>query len=266
MAQREKLFAFIARQSMPRRATLAGALCLARLETALEDYPAAIDAYAKAIHVRPEQKDLYESKAGLEERLYRLDDAVADYEQLYKLSYRDPQWMVKEAEARARQGRNADAVKALEQAWITGRPANASNHAEVAERLEKWDLLDDARNYADQCVALRGADLLVNAEDQSCVAIYARVMARLRQTDAAFTRLAVARQQAESVPLTAVAGQVVKEGFSAITSDDWRKQRVQQRTEQAKSGFAQVLKTMAEVVGAIRCAGGESAICRMVAD
>ena len=125
---------------------------LARLETALEDYPAAIEAYGKAIRVRPEQKDLYESKADLEERLYRLDDAVADYEQLYKLSYHDPQWMVKEAEARARQGRNADAVKALEEAWIAGRPAAASNYVEVATRLEQWGLLDEARNYAEKCV------------------------------------------------------------------------------------------------------------------
>ncbi|MFZ1083368.1 MAG: hypothetical protein WAN35_00230, partial [Terracidiphilus sp.] len=223
-------------------------IVLARLDTALEDYPAAMEAYAKAIHVRPEQKDLYESKADLEERLHRLDDAVADYEQLYKLSYRDPRWMVKEAEARARQGRNADAVKALEQAWIMGRPAHATDYAEVATRLEKWDLLDEARNYSDQCVTLAGVDILVNPEDQSCVTIYARIMARLRQTDAAFTRLAIARQQAESVPLTAVAGQVMKEGFSAITSDDWRKQRIHQRAEQAKSGFAQALKTMAEVV------------------
>ena len=150
---------------------------------------------------------------------------------------------------RARQGRNADAVKALETAWITGRPQRASNHAEVAARLEKWNLLEDARNYADQCATIAGAELLVDPENQSCVAIYARVMARLRLTDAAFSRLAIARQQAESVPLTAVAQQVVKEGFSAITSEDWRKQRIRQRTEQAKSGFAQALKTMAEVAG-----------------
>jgi tetratricopeptide (TPR) repeat protein len=115
-------------------------IVLARLETALEDYPAAIEAYGKAIRVRPEQKDLYESKADLEERLYKLDDAVADYEQLYKLSYRDPQWKVKVAEARARQGRNADAVKALDDAWIQGRPPRATNYVEVATRLEQWGL------------------------------------------------------------------------------------------------------------------------------
>jgi tetratricopeptide (TPR) repeat protein len=247
--QREKLLDFYRKtvDAAPRDARWS--ILLARLETALEDYPATIDAYAKAIHVRPEQKDLYESKADLEERLYRLDDAVADYEQLYKLSYHDPQWMVKEAEARARQGRNAEAVKALEAAWITGRPPRATNYVEVATRLEHWGLLDDARNYAEQCVTIAGADLLVSPGTQSCATIYAQIMARLRQSDAAFTRLALARMQAESVPLTAVAEQVLKDGFGAITNEDWRRQRVQQHTEQAKSAFAQALKSMAEVAG-----------------
>jgi tetratricopeptide (TPR) repeat protein len=247
--QREKLLSFYRKtvEASPRDARWS--IVLARMETALEDDPAAIEAYAKAIHVRPEQKDLYESKADLEERLYKLDDAVADYDALYKLSYRDPQWRLKAAEARARQGRNADAVKALEEAWITGRPPRATNFVEVATRLEQWGLLNEARNYAEQCVTIAGADLLVEPGDQACAVVYARIMARLRQSDAAFTRLAVARQQAESIPLSAVADQVVKKGFGAITNEDWRRQRIQQRTGQAKTGFAQALRTMAAVVG-----------------
>jgi tetratricopeptide (TPR) repeat protein len=224
-------------------------IVLARLETALEDYPAAIEAYGKAIHVRPEQKDLNELKADLEERLHRLDDAVADFEQLYKLSYHDPQWMMKAAEARARQGRNADVVKALEEAWIAGRPVKPANYFEVATRLEQWGLLDEARKFAEQGVDTAGPELLADAANQPGAVIYARIMARLRQSDAAFTRLAVARQQAESVTLSVVAQQVVKEGFSAITDEDWRKQRVVERTAQAKSGFAQALRSMAAVTG-----------------
>jgi tetratricopeptide (TPR) repeat protein len=247
--QREKLLSFYRKtvEASPRDARWS--IVLARLETALEDYPAAIEAYAKAIHVRPEQKDLYVSKADLEERLYKLDDAVADYDALYKLSYRDPQWRLKAAEARARQGRNADAVKALEEAWIAGRPPRATNFVEVATRLEQWGLLDEARNYAEQCVTIAGLDLLVEPGDQACALIYARIMARQRQSDAAFTRLAVARRQAENVPLSAVAEQVVKEGFGAITNEEWRRQRIQQRTEQAKSGIAQALRAMAAVAG-----------------
>jgi tetratricopeptide (TPR) repeat protein len=247
--QRDKLVKFYGKtvEASPRDARWS--IVLAQLETALEDYPAAVDAYAKAIRVRPEQKDLYQSKADLEERLYKLDDAVADYDQLYKLSYHDPQWRVKTAQARARQGRNADAVKALDEAWIQGRPPRATNYVQVATQLEQWGFLDDARTYAERCVEIAGPDLLVEPGDQQCAVAYARVMARLRQSDAAFTRLAMARQQAENVSLTMVTQQVVKQGFSAVTDDEWRKQRVAERTKEAKSGFAQALRAMAMVVG-----------------
>ena len=247
--QRDKILDFYRKtmDASPRDARWS--IVLARIETALEDYPAAIDAYAKAIRVRPEQKDLYESKADLEERLRKLDDAVADYEQLYKLSYRDPQWMVKVAEARARQGRNAEAVKALEEAWITGRPQTAANYFKVATQLEQWAMLDDARHYAGQGVDAAGSELLVDAGNQQGAAIYARIMARMRQTDAAFTKLAVARMHAEDVPLVAVVQQVQKDGLGAITAEEWRKQRITQRREQAQTGFAQSLHAMAAVVG-----------------
>jgi tetratricopeptide (TPR) repeat protein len=247
--EREKLIHFYGKtvEASPRDARWS--IVLARLETALEDYPAAIEAYGKALRVRPEQKDLYQVKADLEERLYKLDDAVADYEQLYKLSYRDPQWKVKAAEARARQGRNADAVKALDEAWIQGRPQRATNYMDVATRLEQWGLLDDARSYAERCAELAGPDLLVEPGNQSCAVVYARVMARLRQTDAAFTRLAIARQQAENVSLAMVTQQVAQQGLSAVTNEEWRKQRLAERTAQAKSGFAQALRAMATVVG-----------------
>ena len=246
--EREKLINFYRKtvETSPRDARWS--IVLARLETALEDYPVAIEAYGKALRVRPEQKDLYEAKAGLEERLYKLDDAVADYEQLYKLSYRDPQWKVKAAEARARQGRNADAVKALDEAWIEGRPPRALNFDNVATRLEQWGMLDEARGYAERCAELAGPELLVQPGNQSCAVDYARVMARLRQTDAAFTRLAIARQQAENVSLAMVTQQVAQQGLSAVTNEEWRKQRVTERTAQAKSGFAQALRAMAMVV------------------
>jgi tetratricopeptide (TPR) repeat protein len=246
--QGDKLVKFYSKtvEASPRDARWS--IVLARLETALEDYPAAIEAYGKAIRVRPEQKDLYQSKADLEERLYKLDDAVADYDQLYKLNYHDPQWRVKTAQARARQGRNADAVKALDEAWIQGRPPTASRYETVATQLEQWGFLDDARSYAERCVEIAGPDLLVEPGDQSCAVTYARVMARLRQSDAAFTRLAIARQQAENVSLTMVTQQVAQQGLSAVTNEEWRKRSVTERKTQAKSGFAQALRAMATVV------------------
>ncbi|MDR3776749.1 MAG: hypothetical protein P4K97_07620 [Terracidiphilus sp.] len=247
--QREKLLGFYRKtvETSPRDARWS--MVLARLDTALEDYPAALEAYGKAIRVRPEQKDLYQSRADLEERLHRLDDAVTDYEQLYKLSYRDPQWKLKAAEARARQGCNADAVKELDEAWIVGRPPKAANEFEVAKRLEQWGLLDEARNYAEQGVERAGADLLTDSVNQQGAALYARIMARLRQSEAAFTRLAAARKQAVDIPLTAVAQQVLKDGIGAVTDEDWRKQRVEQRTQQSTAGFAQALQSMGAVVG-----------------
>jgi Flp pilus assembly protein TadD len=247
--QRDKLTGFYRTtiEASPRDARWS--IVLARLETALEDYLPAIEAYGKAIRIRPEQKELHEARAGLEERLHKLDDAVTDYEQLYKLSYRDPQWMEKSAEARARQGRNDDAVKALTEAWINGRPVKADNYFRVASRLEQWGLLDEARKFAEQGADAAGADLLVDPGNQSGAVTYARIMARLRQNDAAFTRLAIARQRAENVPLTTVAEQVVKQGLVAVTDEDWRKQRIAQRTAQAKAGFAQALRSMAAVVG-----------------
>jgi hypothetical protein len=248
--QSEKLLKFYRKTIVDSPRDARWSIVLARLETALEDYPAAIEAYATAIRVRPEQKDLYELKAGLEERLYKLDDAVADYDKLFELSYHDPQWRVKTAEARARQGRNADAVKALDDAWIQGRPPRATNYVQVATRLEEWGLLDDARHYAERCADIAGPELLVYSGNQSCAVVYARVMARQRQTDTAFTRLALARQQAEKLSLAMVTEQVAQQGLSAVTNEEWRKQRIAEQMATAKSGFAQALRAMAEVTSA----------------
>ena len=124
------------------------AIALGSVDTIFEDYTGAIDAYGKAIAIRKDRSDVYIARADLEERLQRFDDACTDYYRLYLLSYKDPQWMVKTAEARARQGKNAEAVQALRTAWIDGRPAEAANDFRVAEQLEKWDLLREASGFA----------------------------------------------------------------------------------------------------------------------
>ena len=114
------------------------AIDLGRAETVFEDYPAAIEAYGKAIFIRKDRSDVYMARADLEERLQRFDEACADYDKLYFLSYKDPQWMVKTAEARARQGKTDLTVKALQVAWMDGRPAEAKNYFRVAAQLESW--------------------------------------------------------------------------------------------------------------------------------
>jgi cellulose synthase operon protein C len=222
-------------------------IVLARLATAAEDDALAIDAYSKALQLRPERQDLYIAQASLDERLHRLDDAIALYRKLYLLSYRDPKWMERVAELCARQGRGADAVKALETGWIEGKPKKAANAFAVAERLEKWDLLEEAQQFASQGVELAGSDLL--ASEQAGAATYGRIMARQRQSTVALARLLSAREQAPKVTLAAVAQQVVKEGAGAVTSAEWRKQREDERRTHATSGFAQALKAIGSAVG-----------------
>src|SRR5271166_1152089 len=116
-------------------------MVLARVQTNLEDYPAAIETYTKSIAIRPERVDLYVARSGLEERLMRFEEAAADYERIYQLAYKDPQWMEKVALVRARQGKTKEVVAALQAALIEGRPENAGNDFEVARRLENWGML-----------------------------------------------------------------------------------------------------------------------------
>jgi tetratricopeptide (TPR) repeat protein len=79
-------------------------MVLARTYTALENLPSAIESYSKALAIRPDRSDLLLSRAALEERLLRFEDAASSYSKLYDLAYKDPQYMVKVADARARLG------------------------------------------------------------------------------------------------------------------------------------------------------------------
>ena len=113
-------------------------MVLAEVYTSLEQYPAAIENYTKAITIRPDRVDLHEARANLEERLMRFDDAAVDYERIYQLAFKDPKWMEKVSEVRARQGRTDDVVNALRIALIEGTPETATKYFEVARRLESW--------------------------------------------------------------------------------------------------------------------------------
>ena len=243
---RDRIFSFYQKTISDSPRDPRWSIVLARLATAAEDNALAIDAYSKSIKLRPERQDLYIAQGLLDERMHRLDDAIALYRRLYTLSYRDPRWMEKVAELSVRQGRAADAVKALETGWVEERPAKASNSFAVADRLEKWGLLDEARRFAQQGVTQAGADLLVT--DAEGAATYARILARQRQTAVAFGALASAREQAPKVTVAAVAQQVVKDGLAAVTDNEWRKQREDERRKQATAGFAEALKAMSETV------------------
>jgi Tfp pilus assembly protein PilF len=161
-------------------------IVLGRVETATEDYAAAITDYARAMQDRPDRADVLEAKAHLEERLMRFTDALQSYSGLYDLTYRDPQWMVKVAELRARTGQTGEAVAALRTAIIGARTETADADFQIAGQLESWHDLTDAVTFADRGASLAGASLF-NVSGNA--AIYARIMARARRMDAVLPQL-----------------------------------------------------------------------------
>jgi cellulose synthase operon protein C len=216
------------------------AMVLARAQSALEDFPAAIDSYGKAITIRPDRTDLPIARASLEERLLRFDEAVKDYEHLYQLTYKDPKWMEKIAEVRARQGRNADAVSALKTALIDTTPERAGKYFDVARRLEAWNLLESAKTFAEQGVSVAGDELLASTENHEGAKLYARILTRLRQHESAYARLRNAMTSASS-SLPVVEQQVAKQGISAISDKQWREHVIETRKQNARVGMRAAL-------------------------
>ncbi len=224
-------------------------MVLARVQTNLENYPAAIETYAKAIAIRPDRVDLYTARAGLEERLMRFDEAVTDYEHIYQLAYKDPQWMERVAAVRARQGKTNETVGALQTALIDGRPEKAANYFEVARRLELWGMLAEARSFAEQGIKTAGPDLLAVPENRAGASTYVRVMTRLRQHEQAYGKMQSALADASS-NLPVIKEQVERQGIAALTDAHWRERVRQTRIETARNGMAAVLEEMGTTVNA----------------
>jgi predicted Zn-dependent protease len=222
-------------------------MALAQIQTSLEQYPAAIESYGKAVTVRPDRIDLRIARAGLEERLMRFDDASADYERVYQLAFKDPKWMEKVAEIRARQGRAEDVVAALKIALIDVGPENAQKYFEVARRLESWGMLNEARRLAEQGVTTAGAELLVTPEQQSGARTYVRIMTRLRQQDKAYVTLQGALVAASAV-LPVLKEQVARQGIAAITDREWRDRAQENRIRSARDGMRSALSEMGTAV------------------
>jgi predicted Zn-dependent protease len=222
-------------------------MVLARMQTNLENYPAAIDTYAKSIAIRPDRADLYTARAGLEERLMRFDEAAADYEHVYQLAYRDPQWMEKVAAVRARQGKIKEVVAALQAALIEGRPENAGNYFEVAHRLENWGMLEQARSFTEQGVNKAGPELLSSAEHHAGAKAYSRIMTRLRQHEQAFTILQKALDES-AANLPVLKEQVEKQGVAGLTDAQWRESIRRSRIETARTGMVGALQEMGSAV------------------
>ena len=162
-------------------------MTMARIQSALENFPDAIAEYRRASEVRPDRIDLYTSRASLEERLLRFEDAAGTYAKLYDLNYHNSQWMEKVAEIRARQGRNDEAIAALRRALMEGRPQRAEVFFAMAEKLESWGLVAQAREYAEQGVSAAGDDLLTDFP--SGAQLYARIETRMRAYDKAYGKI-----------------------------------------------------------------------------
>ncbi len=187
-------------------------ILLAQTDTTFEDLPGAVQAYNAAIVIRKDRADLYEARANLELRLgltdpAQLDAAAQDYTRLFTLSYQDPAWMVRLAELRARQNRPAEAVRALQTAYLTGHTASAANLFSVAAQLEQWNLLAEARTFAEQGVTLAGTQLLVPANsfygEPLGAVTYARILTRAGHPEQALATLTQARAGVDSAPLPA---------------------------------------------------------------
>jgi tetratricopeptide (TPR) repeat protein len=188
-------------------------VALARFATQFEDYPAAVAAYDRAIAVRPDRLELRIAQAQLEERLTRFDQAIEAYQKLYALSYHDPQWLLKVAELMARERRPAEAVKAVEDAMIEGRPAKAELFFDAAATLENLGLLQEAATYAARGVDMAGARLLI---DQGDANLYARLMTRLRKHDEAYRHLYSAAQAGLKLPQREVVPQMADQALRQI--------------------------------------------------
>jgi cytochrome c-type biogenesis protein CcmH/NrfG len=236
-------------------------ILLAQVETTFEDLPAAESAYSLAIDIRKDRVDLYTARADIETRLSQADPrqselAAADFERLYVLTYHDPSWMIRVAELRARQQRPADAVKALEAAYINGHVTTATDSFTVAAQLEKWNLLADARTFAEQGVALAGPDLLtpqnVNTypQPEAGAVTYARILARLGHADQAIATLTAARQQAEvsATSPSALAAELARENITDDEAADFRKNFATQHRQLAEQNLKAAAGALGQVV------------------
>jgi hypothetical protein len=152
-----------------------------------------------------------ESKARLEERLMRFNEAIKSYSRLYELTYRDPQWLVKVAELQARSGKAAEAVTALRTAVIGARTETAGADFDIAQRLEAWHLLTDAVRFAERGASLAGADLFTDAGRADAV-VFVRIMARARRMDEVLSRLRTEGRMTGE--LASAAGSVIAECYT----------------------------------------------------
>jgi tetratricopeptide (TPR) repeat protein len=236
-------------------------ILLAQTETTFEDLPAAESAYTLSIAIRPDRADLYTARADLELRLSQSDPkqsdlAAADFAKLYLLTYHDPAWMVRLAELRARQHSPSEAVKALETAYITGHAPAADDSFKVANQLAQWNLLPEARTYAEQGAKLAGDKFLTTPptyaypQPPSNPVLYARILTRLGQTDQALATLTAARKAAEASATspTVLAAEIARQNLSGDEAQQFRESHAQQVRQTADQNLKSAVQAVGQTV------------------
>ncbi len=227
------------------------AIILARAERAFHDDAAAIAAYNKAIAIRKDRSDLYTERVELEEQLQRYDDACADYERLYVLTYKDPQWILDEAKVRVRQGKVDLAVQALKTIWSDGHQERAVDDFRIAKQLEEWGLVEQARQFAEQGVKVAG-DNLLQPDNAWGATLYARIETRMRRQQQAYETLVAVRDATEALSETSpsvMAEQVERRGLASVTDAQWRARAVANRHLAARNNFREAVIAMGSSAG-----------------
>jgi Tfp pilus assembly protein PilF len=246
--QKDRLTAFLQRTvaASPRDARFAA--MLAQVDTTYGDLPGAVDSWSHAVAIRADKPDWFASKVDLELRLNRLDAACTDYERLYLLSYRDPQYLVDVARIRAQQGRSQDAVAALERAYTAGHKPAATDQFQIADTLTTWNLLDQARTFAERGIKLGGDAVLI--DNATGIDTYITILTRQRHPELALATLTKALASAKLSPNspTLLSEQVAKNGLASVTDAEWRKRQAAKRAATAATNFEAAMSTMARTV------------------
>ena len=183
-AQAERLEQFYVRTTEQSPRDVRYHRVLAWLRTSLENFPGAIEAYEKALAVRPESVELHQARADLLFRLLRFDEAGQEYRTLYELTYEDPRWMAAIAENAARRGDVPAAVEAVRKAYVEGRPERPENFFTAARALEDWGLIEQAESVAREGLDAAGGSLWTDYRHDDGLRLEARLLTRLRRTAA----------------------------------------------------------------------------------
>ncbi|MCC6539309.1 MAG: hypothetical protein IT162_17285 [Bryobacterales bacterium] len=180
--QRDRINGFFAKAESDSPRDARWPIVRARLENEFGDFNAALAAWSRAVALRPERVDLLTNRALLEERLSQFDKALVSYRKLFEISFRNASWLEAGARVLARQGKAAECLQWLREAYIDNRSSSPNNGLAVAAKLLDWGFVEPAR--AEILKALPGA-----TDVDLAATLYARAATQLRQFDSIATTL-----------------------------------------------------------------------------